>query len=408
MTSHPSDSAGIRQAKNRRRFLKFLATSPLATPAPLEAWQSAAQAPANALELKTAKDAFSVMDFEAMARRVLPVAHYGYMASGVDDDLTLRANVEGYKKIALRPRRLVDVSKTDIKTTIFGATWDMPIFICPTGGQRMFHPDGELATARAAKAKNALQILSTVTSVSYEEVSQARTQPVWYQLYAPAKWEDDETLIKRVEAAGCPVLVLTIDLFGGRNTETYRRARRADTRDCSACHMGEPGTRLDDRPMFRGIEARINPSFADWNFVDRLKKATRMKLVLKGIESGDDARLAVEHGVDAVLVSNHGGRAAETLRGTIETLPEVVDAVRGRIPVFLYGGIRRGTDVYKALALGAAAVGIGRPYLWGLAAFGQAGVEQVLDILRAELTMTMRQMGTPTLAQITKSSLIMR
>jgi 4-hydroxymandelate oxidase len=392
----------MRKAKNRRRFLQFLAASPLATPALLEAWQQAAP------DFKTAKDAFNVMDFETIAKRVLPVAHYGYMASGVDDDLTLRANVEAYKKIQLRPHRLAGVTNPEIKTQLFGSTFDLPIFICPTGGQRMFHPDGEVATARAAKAKNALQILSTVTSISYEEVSKARMQPVWYQLYAPAKWEDDERLIKRVEDAGCPVLALTIDLLGGRNTETFRRARRADTRDCSACHVGEPGTRLDDRPMFKGIEARINPSFLDWTFVDKVKKNTRMKFILKGIESGEDAKLAVEHGVDGILVSNHGGRAAETLRGTIETLPEVIDAVRGRAPVFVDGGIRRGTDIYKALALGATAVGIGRPYLWGLAAFGQEGVEQVLDILRTEFTMAMRQMGAPSIAKIEKSSVILR
>jgi 4-hydroxymandelate oxidase len=402
MSTKTAMSHEVRQAKNRRRFLKFLAASPLATPAFLEAWQQAMP------DIKTAKDAFSVMDFETIAKRVLPVAHYGYMASGVDDDLTLRANVEAYKKIQLRPHRLAGVTNPEIKAQLFGSNFDIPIFICPTGGQRMFHPDGEVATARAAKAKNALQILSTVTSISYEEVSKARTQPVWYQLYAPAKWEDDERLIKRVEDAGCPVLALTIDLLGGRNTETFRRARRADTRDCSACHVGEPGTRLDDRPMFKGIEARINPSFLDWTFVDKVKKNTKMKFILKGIESGEDAKLAVEHGVDGILVSNHGGRAAETLRGTIETLPEVVDAVRGRVPVFVDGGIRRGTDVYKALALGATAVGIGRPYLWGLAAFGQEGVEQVLDILRVEFAMTMRQMGAPSIAKIDKSSVILR
>jgi len=402
MISNHGSAEATRTAKYRRQFLKFLAASPLAA-LPLEAWQQAASP-----ELKTAEEAFSVMDFEAAARRVLPVAHYGYMASGVDDDLTLRANVEGYKKIALLPHRLSGVSAPDIKTEIFGTTWDTPVFLCPTGGQRMFHPDGEVATARAAKAKNTLQILSTVTSISYEEVSQARTQPVWYQLYAPAKWEDNETLIKRVEAAGCPALALTIDLLGGRNTETYRRARRADTRDCSGCHVGEPGTSLKDRPMFQGIDARINPSTMDWTFVDKVKKYTKMKFLIKGIESGEDARIAVEHGVDAVLVSNHGGRAAETLRGTIETLPEVVDAVRGRIPVLMDGGIRRGTDIYKAMALGARAVGIGRPYLWGLGAFGQSGVEQVLDILRAEFTMAMRQMGAPSIAKIDKSSIILR
>ncbi len=415
--SSESRKDALLKEHDRRRFLKFLAASPLFS-LPAAAWQTSSDAPARGpsfqevihnFPIKSPKDAFSVMDFEEVARRVLPVAHYGYMASGVDDDLTLRANREGFQKFALRPRRLVDVSKTDTKFQLFGATYDQPIIICPTGGQRMFNPDGEVATARAAKAKNALQILSTVTSISYEEVSQARGTPVWYQLYAPAKWENDEKLIKRVEDAGCPLLTLTIDLLGGRNTETYRRARRVDTRNCADCHEGEPGTSLAGRPMFKGLsDQRMNPSFWDWTYVDKIKKYTKMKVALKGIESGDDAKLAVDHGVDLVHVSNHGGRAAETGRGTIETLPEVIAAVNGRVPVVVDGGFRRGTDIYKALALGATAIGIGRPYLWGLSAFGQDGVERVLDILKAELTLTMRQMGTPTLAQINKSSVIAR
>jgi 4-hydroxymandelate oxidase len=381
--------------RDRRRFLKFLAASPLLSVA---TWaQDTLKGPAEAL---------SVMDLEAVAHQNVPIAHWGYMASGVDDDLTIKANRDGFQKIALRARRLVDVSKTDIKTELFGSTFDMPIFICPTGGHRMFHPDGEVGTARAAKAKNALQILSTVSSMSVEEVAQARGGPLWYQLYAPNAWAGVETIVKRVEAVGCPVLVLTVDLTGGRNTETYRRARVLDKRDCAMCHDGEPGTSLVSRPNLKGVDmntVRINPSNMDWAFVERLKKSTKMKLVLKGLETGEDAKLAVEHGVDGILVSNHGGRALETGRGTIEELPEVVAAVNGRIPVFLDGGTRRGTDVLKALALGARAVGIGRPYLWGLGAFGQAGVERVLDILRAELLLAMRQCGTPTLASVNKS-----
>ena len=217
--------------RDRRRFLKFLAASPLAA-LPAAAWQtqqpSGAGAAPNYIPLSGPKDAFSVMDFEEAARRALPRAHFGYMASGVDDDLTLKANREGYQHIELRTRRLIDVSKVDMRVDLFGTTFDFPIFICPTGAQRMFHPDAELATARAAKAKGALQILSTVTSVSYEDIAQARGGPVWYQLYAPAKWEQAEHIIKRVEAAGCPALALTVDLLGGRNTETYNRARRAD------------------------------------------------------------------------------------------------------------------------------------------------------------------------------------
>ena len=389
------------QLAARRRFLKFLAASPLA------AFGASAQTPGTEyfVPLASPKDAFSVMDFEDAARRALPVAHFGYMESGVDDNLTVKANHEAYQHIQLRTRRLIDVSHVDTKVELFGATFDSPIFICPTGAQRMFHPDAEAATARAAKARNTLQILSTVTSVSYEDIAKARGGPVWYQLYAPAKWEQAEHIIKRVEAAGCPALALTVDLLGGRNTETFNRARRADKRDCSECHNGAPGSDLSIRPMFKGLDLtgfQMNPSSLTWDFVDRVKKTTKMKFLLKGLESHEDARLAVEHGVDGIIVSNHGGRSMETLKPTIESLPEVLDAVNGRIPVFVDGGIRRGSDAIKALALGAKAVGIGRPYLWALSAFGQPGVERVLEILNAELVLAMRQCGKVSLSQITR------
>jgi len=395
------------KSRDRRRFLKFLAASPLAA-LPAAAWQNATS---DYIPLATPKDAFSVMDFEEAARRALPVAHFGYMASGVDDDLTLKANREGYQHIELRTRRLIDVSKVNTRVELFGSTFDFPIFICPTGAQRMFHPDAELATARAAKAKGALQILSTVTSVSYEDIAQARGGPVWYQLYAPAKWEQAEHIIKRVEAAGCPALALTVDLLGGRNTETYNRARRADKRECSECHNGAPGSDLSVRPMFKGLDMtgfQMNSPSLTWDFVDRVKKTTKMKFLLKGLESHEDAKLAVEHGVDGIIVSNHGGRSMETLKPTIESLPEVLDAVAGRIPVLVDGGVRRGSDVIKALALGARAVGIGRPYLWGLSAFGQPGVERVLDILRGELQLAMRQCGKTSLAEIDKNTIAMK
>jgi 4-hydroxymandelate oxidase len=393
--------------KDRRRFLKFLAASPLAA-FPAAAWEPP---PSDYIPLGGPKDAFSVMDFEEAARRALPAAHFGYMASGVDDDLTLKANREGFQHIELRTRRLIDVSKVDTRVDLFGTTWDFPIFICPTGAQRMFHADAELATARAAKAKNALQILSTVTSVGYEDIAKARGGPVWYQLYAPAKWEQAEHIIKRVEASGCPALALTVDLLGGRNTETYNRARRADKRDCNDCHDGAPGSNLSARPMFKDLDMtgfQMNSPTMTWDFVDRVKKTTKMKFLLKGLESREDAKLAVEHGVDGIIVSNHGGRSMETLKPTIESLPEVIEAVNGRIPVLVDGGFRRGSDVIKALALGAKAVGIGRPYLWALSSFGQPGVERVLDIMRGELQLAMRQCGKISLAQIDKTTIAMK
>jgi 4-hydroxymandelate oxidase len=392
--------------RDRRRFLKYLAASPLAA-LPAAGWQASFPGP----PLTSPKDAFSVMDFEEVARKNLPTAHFGYMASGVDDDLTLRANREGFQHIELRARRLIDVSTVDTKVNLFGTTWDFPIFICPTGAQKMFNPDAELATARAAKAKGALQILSTVTSSSVEDVAKARGGPVWYQLYAPAKWENAEHIVKRVEAAGCPVLAVTVDLLAGRNTETFRRARRADTRMCSDCHDGEPGSNLSARPMFQGLDLKdfvMNSPSMTWDFIDRVKKTTKMKVMIKGLESHEDATAALLHGVDGIIVSNHGGRSIESGRATIESLPEVVAAVNGRIPVLVDGGFRRGTDVIKALALGASAVGIGRPYLWGLSAFGQAGVERVLEIMRGELELAMRQCGKTSLAKIDKSTIVMK
>jgi 4-hydroxymandelate oxidase len=378
---------------NRRRFLQFLAASPLLPHL-------------RGQQLDKAQDALSVMDFEAAAKRALPPAHWGYMTSGVDDDVTLKANHEAFQHYRLRVRRLVDVSKPDLRTEVFGQSWESPIFICPCGSQRAFHADGELATARAAKTKTTQMILSTQTSIPIEDVNKAYGKPVWFQLYTTSRWDATEKLVKRAEDAGCPVLVFTIDQQAGRNTETQARIRPQDTRNCASCHEGGgPATfSQTGKPMYAGIDTKslalVDPGLT-WASVDRLKKFTKMKIVLKGIVTREDAILARQHGADGLVVSNHGGRGEESGLATIDCLAEVVDGA-GPIPVMVDGGFRRGTDVYKALALGARAVGIGRPYLWGLSAFGQPGVERVLDILRAELQLIMRQCGTPAIKQITR------
>ncbi len=392
----------------RRAFLAFLAGSPYV--AALGGIRAFAQhAPEVAALLADPKDALSVMDFEEAARRnVLPV-HWAHMASGVDDDATLRANREGFRHVQLRPRRLRDATHIDMRTDLFGTVYDSPIFTCPTSGEKGIHPGGEIAVARATKARGAMQMLSTSTSVGVEEVNSAHGRPVWYQLYAPTVWGACEKIVRRVEAAGCPVIALTVDNTTGRNSESYQRALPKDLRPCLSCHEGGLGPNPKRRRMYDGIDMTgvglQNPGMT-WEFVDRLRKSTSLKLFLKGIDTPEDARLAVEHGMDGVLISNHGGRATETGRSTIEALPEVVNQVGGRIPVFLDGGVRRGTDVFKALALGAKAVGIGRPFLWGLGAFGQAGVDRVLQILQAELKLAMGNCGTQTVAAIDRSYVV--
>jgi len=391
--------------RHRREFLRFLAGSPLAAHAfSQQIFAQGTPAGDPTFPILNAKDALSIMDFEGLARQALPPAHWGYMASGVDDNATLNTNIKAYSRIELRPRRLVDVDKIDYSIELFGVKYDSPIFLCPVGGQRMFHADGELATGRAAKAKNALQILSTQTSVAVEEVAKARGTAPWYQLYMPAKWQDGEKLVNRVQDAGCPAIAWTIDNLAGRNLETAERFRRLDKRECTNCHSSPNGGRSNP-PMFVGLsDTGINPLTATWELFDKLRKATKVKLLLKGVETAEDAKMARERGVDGLIVSNHGGRATEDLRPTIETLPEVIEVVGNQIPVLVDGGVRRGSDAFKALAMGARAVGIGRPYVWGLTAFGQDGVERVVDILRAELQRTMRQCGTPTVAQINRSS----
>jgi isopentenyl diphosphate isomerase/L-lactate dehydrogenase-like FMN-dependent dehydrogenase len=390
---------------HRRAFLRFLAASPyVAALGGVRAF--AQQNPEIASVIGNPKDAFSVMDFEEAARRKVLPGHWAYMVSGVDDDATLRANREGYKHVQLRPRRLRDATKVDMRTELFGEMYNSPIFTCPTGGEKFFNMDGELAVARATKARGTMQMLSTSTSTGVEDVNAAHGRAVWYQLYAPVQWEACEKIVRRVEAAGCPVIALTVDNTTGRNSETYLRTRPKDTRQCLACHESGQGPSVKERKMYAGINmtgvATQNPGMT-WEFVDRLRKAVKVKLFIKGLDTGEDARLAVEHGIDGILVSNHGGRSTETGRATIEALPEVVSAVGGRIPVFVDGGVRRGTDVFKALALGAKAVGIGRPFLWGLGSFGQAGVDRVLEILQGELKLVMGNCGAQNIAAIDRS-----
>jgi len=396
------------QGASRRRFLQFLAASPLFAqhalaegPRPSDPMDWAPRdlekpitEPAQALD---------VFDFEPVMKKNVPPAHFGYMATGVDDEVTLRANRESFRKFALRPRRLVDVSNVDMSLELFGAKYDSPIVIAPTGSNRAFHADGEIAVAKAAKTGNHLQILSTVATTAIEDAITARGAPVWFQLYTTQRWEVAEGLVQRAQTAGAPAIAVTLDVRSPAKWPTFVRLRRTDTRDCGSCHG--INDYLSRKPNFSGIDLAGTSTTAvtnlTWDRIKRLRDMVKVKLVLKGILTAEDARLAADNGIDAIVVSNHGGRVEDGVNATIDVLPEIVGAVDGRMPVLVDSGFRHGSDIVKALAMGAKAVCIGRPYLWGLGAFGQAGVERVLGILRFETRIAMQQLGTPSLKDIT-------
>ena len=405
-------------AASRRRFLQYLAGSPLFAPGAISAYAKEAPsklsdpmvwAPADGELIKSPQDAINVFDFEPVAHKNVPPAHFGYMASGIDDEVTLRANREGFLKFQLLPRRLNDVSKVDTSVELFGTKYDSPIFVCPIGGNKFFHPEGEVAVAKAARADNHLLILSTASNDSVEDVTNARGAPIWFQLYASPRWEVAKALIKRAEAAGCPVLVVTVDRIAGRNQETLFRLMRTDTRECTACHdRSSFAARQVRRHNYDGIDltgiaGSGESSNLSWDSVKRMRDVTRMKILLKGIVTPEDAELSVQNGIDGILVSNHGGRGEDNGRSTIDALPEIIAAVKGRIPVIVDSGFRRGTDLVKALAMGAQAVGLGRPYLWGLGAFGQEGVERVLEIVRNETRVAMQQCGVRSVKELNPS-----
>jgi 4-hydroxymandelate oxidase len=404
-------------AANRRRFLQYLAASPLMAAGSASALAETLLPKAVVPDplmwgprqsdhlIKSPKDAINVFDLEPVCRQNVPPAHFGYMASGIDDEVTLRANREGFLKFQLRPRRLVDVSKVDMSVDILGTKYSSPIVCAPVGGQRSFHADGEAGVARAAKAGDHLQILSTMTSDTVEDVVKARGQPIWLQLYATNKWDVAAAITKRAENAGCAGLAVTVDRSGGRNQETLARLRPSDTRDCNGCHdRSSFENSLKGRAMFRGLDLtglrNTQSSAMTWDFFKRMRDHTKMKLLAKGILAWEDAAMAADAGLDGIIVSNHGARSEDSGRATIDALPEIVDAVKGRIPVLVDSGFRRGSDVVKALCMGATAVCVGRPYIWGLGAFGQAGVERALELLRVETYAMMQQVGAPSVKQL--------
>jgi 4-hydroxymandelate oxidase len=404
------------QAASRRRFIKFLAASPLfagTSVAALAQESASPQRPADPFVwaprdynhlISSPSEALDVFDFEPVMHKNVPPAHFGYMASGVDDDVTLRANRDGFLKFQLRPRRLVDVSKIDMTTEILGQKYATPIVIDPTGGHKAYHPDGEEGVARAAKAGDHLMILSTQASTSVADTVAARGRAIWSQLYATNKFEVAKHHVESMERQGAIAVAVTVDRVGGRNQETALRMQRIDTRQCSDCHdKSSLQASMQHDPIYEGADLsglkNIQSSALTWDGIKRLRDLTKMKMVLKGILASEDAKIAAETGIDAIIVSNHGGRADEAGRSTIESLPEIMQ-VSGNMPVLIDSGFRRGTDIVKALCMGAKGVAIGRPYLWGLGAFGQAGVERVLEILRTELMVAMQQVGAPSLKDL--------
>lgn len=380
-------------AASRRRFLQHLAASPLAAGgfglALGPAW---AQTAGGAALITEAGQALNVFQLQAVAAKTMRPAHYGYLQTGVLDDRTVEANRHGFDRWGIRARRLIDVSKVDLSLKLFGQTWASPIMLAPVSAQRAFHQDGERPVARAAKARDALMTVSTLASVSLETVISDRERPVWFQLYPTNDLAMTKRLVQRADKAGVGAVVLTVDLpAGGMRRETQQLLARQDGLErCGGCHNRAEGfqDQVRRKGMFDiwdlGGATALNNATLTWDVIARIREWTGKRVLVKGIMTAEDAELAVKAGVDGMIVSNHGGRAEESLVGTLDVLPEVVQAVGGKVPVLIDGGFRRGTDAFKALALGASAVCIGRPYIWGASAFGQAGVEAAMRLMDQE------------------------
>lgn len=341
-------------------------------------------------------------DFEARARAALPDAVWNRVEGGAEDEITLRRNREAFEKLTLRPRVLLDVAKRDLSVTVLGTPISFPVMIAPAGTQRTVHPDGELATARAAGAAGTIMALSTSSSRTIEEVAESATGPLWFQLYHYGR-ELTRMLLERAVAAGYCALCITADVPAGTIVserelrDGYRRQLGVEYANftCEAAGLGL----VSGTPPAAHWE-RPHPIPITWSDIEWIRSMTALPIVLKGIMTAEDARIAVEYGMEAIIVSNHGGRTLDGQAATVDTLPEVVQAIQGRCEVYVDGGIRRGTDVLKALALGADAVLIGRPLYWGLAVGGEAGVRRVLEILREEMGRAMAYSGRASVASI--------
>jgi 4-hydroxymandelate oxidase len=324
---------------------------------------------------------------------------YEYVASGAADENTLRWNREAYDRIRLRPRVLQDVASVDTSVSLLGRKLEFPILLAPTAYHRVIHPEGEIATARGAGAAGITWIASTATTTTLEELARAATAPLWFQLYVQPDKGITKDLVQRAESVGCQALCLTVDtpVQGARNRQA--RARFTLPPGVTAPYMTQLGT------GGRAITDTRRGVVVTWKDVEWLRSIARVPVLLKGILTAEDADRGAAAGASGIIVSNHGARNLDTVPATIDALPEVTERIGGRIPILVDGGIRRGTDIVKAVALGATAVLIGRPYCYGLAVGGAAGVQRVVDILRTELEMAMQLMGRRSLKEIDRSAL---
>ncbi len=350
----------------------------------------------------------TVDDYQRAAQASLSQVAHEYLECGVADELTLQRNRDAYNEVLLRPRVLVDVSQIDTSLTLFGRKLPFPILLAPTGYHKLFHAEGELETVRGAASAGTVLIGASFSTVSFEEMAAASPEPLWFQLYFQPDRSHTQRVLNTVLAAGCQAICLTVDVpvNGPRDREARAHfALPAGAIRANFAFLGDDVAGAAHRPADKNIYSAVRSSIATWKDLEWLRSVTPVPLLMKGVVHPQDARRAVECGCDGLIVSNHGARSVDTVPSTIEILPQIKQAVGPGTPVLLDGGIRRGTDIFKALALGASAVLVGRPFMYGLAVEGASGVAKVLAILRMELEMTMGLMGCPGLAQINRDCL---
>lgn len=357
------------------------------------------------MNILTTGEFVNLSDFEKAAARLLPRAAFDYYASGAEDEITLQENRLSFQRIEILPRMLRDVSKRDTTVQILGRTFSVPLFIAPCAMQKLAHPEGEIATAKAAQAADVAMILSTLSTSSLEDVAVASSAPKWFQLYVYKDRGVTRSLVERAEAAGYEALVVTVDspLLGRRERDIrnkFQLPRGLCLANFSDIEAKFPSGWQDGSGLAAYI-ASLYDTGLSWKDIEWLKSITRLPILIKGIMRADDALLALQNGVAGLIVSNHGARQLDTVASSIRALPAVATVVEQRVPILVDGGIRRGTDILKAIALGADAVVVGRPILWGLACQGEQGVLTVLRMLINEFDLSMALSGCRSLAEVT-------